>query len=350
MTFAALLSHLVFAGALALLSAGVVRLTIAIKIMDLPGERSLHSVPTPRGGGLGVVAALLAGLAVLYFTARYGRISDPYFLGAIAGLVTIAGVSLADDAFDFGFGWKLLAQAMAAMVAIGAGLVLDVLNLPGIGPVPLGWFAIPFTFGWILYLTNAMNFIDGLNGLCAGTAAIAGLALALLAAGVGGNFVYFGGLLLVAGCLGFLPFNFPAARIFLGDVGSQSIGYWLAILAVAAARFETTQVSFFLVPLLLAAPIFDVGFTLLRRLRAGEKLSQAHRGHLYQVLQRSGWSATRVTLAHWGFAVLHAVVGFRFLTAPPLGKLWLVLAVLAGQLTWAWFVARRARAAGITRW
>lgn len=350
MTLTALLNHLVFAAALALLSAAVVRATIAVKILDVPSDRSAHTTPTPRGGGLGVVAALLAGLSVLYFTARYGRIDDQYFLGAIAGLVTIAAVSLADDALDFSFAWKLAAQAAAAGVAVASGLVLTTLNLPVVGPVALDWFAVPFTLGWILYLTNAMNFIDGLNGLCAGSAAIAGIALALLAAGVGGNFVYFGGLLLAAGCLGFLPFNFPKARIFLGDVGSQSIGYWLAILAVAAARFETTQVSFFLVPLLLAAPIFDVGFTLIRRARAGEKLSQPHRGHLYQVISRAGWPAARVTLVHWGFAVAHGVAGFRFLTAPPLGKLLIVLAVLAGQGAWAWFVASRARAAGVGRW
>jgi UDP-GlcNAc:undecaprenyl-phosphate GlcNAc-1-phosphate transferase len=172
----------------------------------------------------------------------------------------------------------------------------------------------------------------------------------VLAQGQGSSFVYFGGLLLAAGCLGFLPFNFPRAQIFLGDVGSQAIGYWLAVMAVAAARYETLRTPFFLIPLLLAAVIFDVVFTLVRRTLAGENPATPHRGHLYQVIQRAGWPATRVTLVHWGFALLHAWAGFAFLNSEPLGKLWIVLAVIAGQALWALYVTWQARKAGIGEW
>lgn len=350
MTRSALLQHLAFAAALAVLSAAIVRAMITARIMDIPGQRSSHANPTPRGGGLGVVAAILTGLTTLYFSATYGRLGDPYFLGVIAGFTAIALVSLADDVIGFSFVWKLAAQLFAAVVAVANGLYLDTLFLPVVGPVPLGVLGIPFTLAWILFLTNTMNFIDGLNGLCAGIAAIAGVALAILAAAQGGNFVYFGALLLTAGCLGFLPFNFPRAKIFLGDVGSQAIGYWLAVLAVAAAGFDTTQVPFFLVPVLLAAPLFDVAFTLLRRLLAGRRLSEAHRGHLYQVLQRSGWNPVAVTLLHWGFAVVHAFAAFAYLRSDPIRKLWIVLGVFAGQAVYALYVAWRARRAGIGAW
>lgn len=350
MRLTALLQHLAFAAGLAGLSAMIVRAMIVARIMDVPGTRSAHDAPTPRGGGLGIVGAVLTGLGTLYFSAQYGRLGDPYFLGVISGFVTIAAVSLADDVFGFSFLWKLAAQFAAAVVAVGNGLYVDTLSLPIIGQLPLGAFGIPFTIAWILFMTNAMNFVDGLNGLCAGIATIAGIGLALLAAAEGGNFVYFGALLLTAGCLGFLPFNFPRARIFLGDVGSQSIGYWLAVLAVAAARFDSTQVPFFLVPILLAAPLFDVAFTLLRRLLAGEPLSQAHRGHIYQVAVRAGWPAAWVTLAHWGFAVIHAFAGFAYLGSEPLQKLWIVLGVVAGQAAWAGYVAWRARKARVGRW
>jgi UDP-GlcNAc:undecaprenyl-phosphate GlcNAc-1-phosphate transferase len=348
MQLSALLQHLAFAAALAVLSAAIVRAMITVRIMDHPGARSSHDAPTPRGGGLGVVAAVLTGLTTLYFSARYGRLGDPYFMGVIGGFIAIAAVSFADDIRGFSFVWKLAAQGFAAAVAIATGLWLDVLFLPIVGPVELGAWGIPLTFAWILFLTNAMNFIDGLNGLCAGIAAIAGIALAVLAAAEGGNFVYFGGLLLAAGCIGFLPFNFPVAQIFLGDVGSQAIGHLLAVLAVAAARFDSTQVPFFLVPILLAAPIFDVAFTLVRRALAGQPLAQAHRGHLYQVLQRAGWNATHVTLLHWGFALVHGFAAFAYLGRDPLGKLWVVLWVLGGQVAYAAFVAWRAR--GIGAW
>jgi len=349
-TPAALAGHLAFALGLALLSALVVRLVIALKLMDVPNDRSAHAVPTPRGGGLGVVVATLAGLVVLYLEGRVARIADPYFLAVIAGAAAIASVSLADDALDFPFGWKLAAQVAAAALPIAFGLRLERLFLPFVGPVPLGPLAVPLTLLWIVFVTNAMNFIDGLNGLCAGMAAIASGFLAAIALIEGGAFVYAASLFLCSGCLGFLPFNFPAARIFLGDVGSQFIGYMLAVLAIAAAGFEATQVSFFIVPLLLALPLFDVAFTLVRRAIAGERLTEAHRGHLYQVLDRTGFPRAGVTLLHWGFTAAMGVAAFRFVALSPPRKLALYAVVLALLVAYAFWVAARARRAGIGAW
>lgn len=349
-TWQAFAGHLGFCAVLAVLSAIVVRLVIAARLMDVPNSRSAHERPTPKGGGLGVVVATLVGLIVLYARAETARIADPYFIAVIGGGAAIAAVSLADDAFDFSFFWKLAVQVLAAALPISFGLVLDRLFLPFVGEVPLGPFAIPFTLFWIVFVTNAMNFVDGLNGLCAGTAAVASAFLAMIALSEGGSFVYAASLFLCAGCLGFLPYNFPAARIFLGDVGSQFIGYMLATLAVAAARFEATAVSFFIVPLLLAMPLFDVAFTLIRRAIAGEGLIHAHRGHLYQVLDRSGFPRVGVALIHWGFTAAMGIAAFRFLALAPPGKLALYAAVAAALGCYAFWVARRARRAGIVSW
>ena len=349
-TPAALAQHLAFALCLALLSALVVRGVIALRLMDIPNDRSAHQRPTPRGGGLGVVAATLAGLVALYFTGRVARIDDPYFLAVIAGGAAIALVSLADDVFDFSFRWKLAVQVVAALLPIGFGLTLDTLSLPFLGPVPLGPAGALLTLFWIVFVTNAMNFIDGLDGLCAGMAAIASGFLSAVALVEGGAFVYAASLFLCSGCLGFLPFNFPRARIFLGDVGSQFIGYMLAVLAVAAARFEATQVSFFIVPLLLALPLFDVAFTLIRRALAGEQLTEAHRGHLYQVLDRSGFPRIGITLLAWGFTAAMGLAAFRFIALTPPAKLALFLGVLGALSLYAAWVAVRARRAGIGGW
>src|SRR6185312_7098565 len=119
----------------------------------------------------------------------------------------------------------------------------------------------------------------------------------------GGWFVYFASLLLAAGLIGFLPFNFPRARIFMGDVGSQFCGFVLAVLGIAASRFESVEMSFLLVPLLLSGVLYDVAFTLVRRALAGENVARAHRGHLYQVAHRAGMRPVTVTSVHWGFAV-----------------------------------------------
>lgn len=346
----ALLGHLAFCAVLTLVSAIVVRGVIALRLIDVPNARSAHERPTPKGGGLGIVIATLVGLSVLYMRAETARIADPYFIAVIGGGAAIAAVSLADDALDFSFYWKLVAQIGAAALPISFGLSLDRLFLPFVGEVQLGGAGVPFTLLWIVFVTNAMNFIDGLNGLCAGTAAVATAFLAAIALSEGGSFVYAASLFLCAGCLGFLPFNFPSARIFLGDVGSQFIGYMLAILAVAAARFEATQVSFFIVPLLVAMPLFDVVFTLFRRALAGEGLIHAHRGHLYQVLDRTGFPRTGISVIHWGFTAAMGIVAFQFLRLTPPQKLILYLFVFAALIGYALWVAARARRAGITNW
>jgi UDP-GlcNAc:undecaprenyl-phosphate GlcNAc-1-phosphate transferase len=150
--------------------------------------------------------------------------------------------------------------------------------------------------------------------------------------------------------LGFLPFNFPRAQIFMGDVGSQFCGFMLALFGIAAARYEAAPLSFLLVPLLLSGVLFDVAFTLVRRALAGDHLAQAHRSHLYQIAQRSGLDAAIVTLVHWGFVLIGGMTAAGFLLAPHAWKLPIALAPLAVQLVWAAYVARRARVAKIGKW
>ncbi|MFQ3622728.1 MAG: MraY family glycosyltransferase [Acetobacteraceae bacterium] len=343
-------SHAGFFAALALLSAAFVWAALRLCILDVPNDRSAHARPTPKGGGIGVVAATLAGLVIQYEVATIARIEDTYFLAVIVGAVAIAAVSLADDVFAFAFHWKLIAQLAAAVAPMPWGLVLDTLSLPWIGPVPLGPLAWPVTLAWIVFLTNAMNFIDGLDGMCAGIAFVAALFLAAIALAEGGAFVYVAALALAAGCAGFLPFNVPRARIFLGDVGSQFIGYVFAVLGIAAARFDPARISLFLVPLLLAVPIFDVAFTLLRRLAAGERLTEAHRGHLYQVLARTGIAPIRVSALACAMTAALGLAGFRFLGLSPPAKAGLLAAVAATLSLYALWVAARARRAGLTTW
>jgi UDP-GlcNAc:undecaprenyl-phosphate GlcNAc-1-phosphate transferase len=350
MTLAAFLRHLAFAGALALVSALIVAAMISARVMDVPNARSSHARPTPKGGGVGVVVAFMLGITVLYGYADFSRIADVYFRGVILAALAIAVVAFLDDLADWPFAVKLGAQAAAALAAAGTGMYVRVLNLPYLGPLDLGWAGFAVTLAWVLFVTNAMNFIDGLNGLAAGTGLVAALFLALLGAGQGAWFVYFAALLLAAGLAGFLPFNYPRARIFLGDVGSQFCGFVLAILGVAAARFERVEMSFLLVPCLLSGVLFDVAFTLVRRALAGERLTEAHRGHLYQVAQRSGMDARWVAAVHWGFATLGGLDCLAFVQAPSSLKPVLPLLLLGPQLGWLGLVLRRARRAGLGRW
>lgn len=346
----AVLIHLVFATGLALLSAAVVRVMVGVGRLDRPDARKAHRVAVPKGGGVGIVLAFLVGIAVLYRYAEFARLADPYFRGVILAAAAIAVVAFLDDLLDWPFVVKLAAQLGAAAVAVGSGLVVDELNLPWWGTVALGWAAAPVTLAWILFATNAMNFIDGLNGLASGVAAIACAILAVIAAAHGGWFVYFTSLLLASGLLGFLPFNFPRARIFMGDVGSQFCGFVLAVLAVAAGRFQGVELSVLLVPMLLFGVLFDVAFTLVRRAAAGDRLTQAHRSHVYQVAHRSGLDPVRIALVHWGFVLWGGACCWLFLAAQGGLKPLAVLLVLPPQLAWTAYVARRARSVELGRW
>jgi UDP-GlcNAc:undecaprenyl-phosphate GlcNAc-1-phosphate transferase len=350
MTLAALLRHLAFAAALALLSAVVVRIMIAVRVLDRPDERKAHTMDTPKGGGVGIVAAFLVGIAVLYHFAEFARLADPYFIGVIEASIAIAIVAFLDDLFDWKFTVKLAIQVLAALVAVKSGIYVADYRVPYIGSLYVGWVGLPATVLWLLFATNAMNFIDGLNGLAGGVALIAASFLCAIAALHGGWFAYFAALLLAAGLIGFLPFNFPRARIFMGDVGSQFCGFILAILAVVASRLDGVELSFLIVPMLLSGVLFDVAFTLVRRTLAGERLTEPHRGHLYQVAQRSGIPAVAVALTHWGFAAIGGICALVFLAAPSPVKPFIPLATLLPQFVWLGLVRRQARAAGLHHW
>jgi UDP-GlcNAc:undecaprenyl-phosphate GlcNAc-1-phosphate transferase len=261
--------------------------------------------------------------------------------------VAIALVALADDIRDLSARLRLLAQCAAALVAVGSGLVVTKLAIPWTGVVDLGLLGPLLTLFWIVGCTNAVNFMDGLDGLVGGTLLIVSAALAFIAALQAGWFVYAAALFLAAGFAGFLPFNLHPARIFMGDVGSQFAGFVLAVLAVAAARFDVLQLSFLIVPLLMFGLLFDAGFTLLRRALMRERLAEGHRTHLYQLAQRSGVPVRAVAAVHWGFALFHAALALLFLELGAGAKPLVVVPALAAQLAWLGYVVRRMRKAGI---
>ncbi|ONG49732.1 UDP-phosphate N-acetylglucosaminyl-1-phosphate transferase [Pseudoroseomonas deserti] len=348
MTLLAFLEHFAFAGGLALLSALLVRLMIAYPVLDHPDHRKAHSRPTPKGGGVGIVCAFIVGMVVLYQVAQFARMAEHRFIGVILAAVAIGVVAFLDDLRDFRFVVKLGAQALAALVAIGSGLVVDRLALPWLGVVGLGVIGSLLTLFWIVACTNAVNFMDGLDGLVGGTLLIVCAGLGAIAWQEGGWFIYAACLILGAGIAGFLPFNLNPARIFMGDVGSQFLGFMLAVLGVAAARLDAAQLSFLLVPLLLFALLFDTGFTLLRRAAMGERVSAPHRTHLYQMAQRSGLSARRVAAIHWGFSLFHVALAFAFLRLEPALKPLVILPPLGVQLLWLAYVLRRTRSAGLS--
>jgi len=347
MPISILLTHLLMILPLVALSALVVRAMIRWPILDVPNARSAHHVVTPRGGGAGPVLAFILGMIALYQIADLARIADRQFIGVILAAVAIATVGFVDDLRDLSARLRLICQFAAAMVVVGSGLTVTRISVPGVGPVELGFFGTLVTIFWIMGCTNAVNFMDGLDGLVAGTIIIACATLAGIGVSLGGDFVYAAALFLLAGFLGFLPFNLHPARIFMGDVGSQFAGFMLAVLGIAAARFEQTQVSFLIVPLLLFGLLFDAGFTLLRRILMRQRVGAAHRTHLYQMAQRAGVATRAVAAVHWGFALFHAALAAWFLNVSAEMKPLVGLPALAVQLAWAGYVIHRMRRAGL---
>ncbi len=346
----ALPRHLALMAGLAIFSGIIVRVMIAIGVPDRPDARKAHSQVTPKSGGVGIVAAFLLGVLLLYRYGQVSRLAEGYFIGVIAAATLMAVISFIDDLLDISYAIKLATQLLAAAAAVASGLWVHVLALPYYGIIDIGWLGLPLTMFFLLFVTNAMNFIDGLNGLASGVTFIACLFLAGIAGVYGGFFVYTAALLLAGGVLGFLPFNFPRGKIFMGDVGSQFCGFMLALFGIAAARFEAAPLSFLLVPLLLSGVLYDVTFTLIRRILARENIARAHNGHLYQVVRRAGMDARAVVLWHWAFALLGGADAIAFLMVRADAKLFVVLVPLAVQLGWTFYVARRAAAAGLGRW
>ena len=296
----------------------LIALMIRAGVMDHPVHRSSHTRPIPKGGGIGIIGAFLLCLAPALYLTHQPFFTGPIF-GLASGVILLAAVSWLDDLYSFPARYKLAAQFIAAaLAAFGSGASLPMTGLFILGAV---------------FITNALNFIDGINGLASGVMALAALFLA--ASGI--QPVIF---VLYAICLlAFLPCNFPKARIFMGDVGSQS-----GALIIAWGAMQPHRLAGLLTLALLSGVLWDVLFTLARRARAGDRLAQAHRGHLYQLAVRSGMPMPLVTMIYWGFVLWGALACAA--TQP-----WeTVLLVLLPQLCWTGYICTRAKARVQDRW
>jgi len=213
--------------------------------------------------------------------------------------------------------------------------------------VDLGWLGYPLTVIWIVALTNIFNFMDGMDGLAGGVAVIVAVFLCIVTYIEGSFFVYILCYVLAASAAGFLVFNFPRARLFMGDVGSQFLGFSFAALAVIAAEIDASRTSFLVVPLLFFNFIFDTVFTVCRRALRGEKVTQAHRTHLYQLLNRIGWSHVRVSGLHFFMTAAQGVGALMMVEYRPEQEVLLFLPFLAVQSLYAVLIMSAARRHGI---
>jgi UDP-N-acetylmuramyl pentapeptide phosphotransferase/UDP-N-acetylglucosamine-1-phosphate transferase len=262
--------------------AGLRRLAPRLHLVDFPNDRSLHTDPTPRGGGLAVVAVCAVGLVVYAVTGD--RPGTAVLAGYLGGAVLIALVSAIDDMRPLPVGLRLAVQTVAAVVmAVPLAFGSSALALASAGFATVVAFIL--TLMWTVGMTNAFNFMDGVDGLVGAQGVVGGIAWAVLASISGIAWQAVLAVLVAGGCLGFLTQNWPPARIFLGDVGSAFLGFTFAFFAVAVPRsaWQLVAAAVIFWPLL-----FDASITLLRRLRRRENVFAAHRTHLYQRIVLAG--------------------------------------------------------------
>lgn len=280
---------------LALLSAGLTwlarRYALRRQLVDQPGERRSHTVATPRGGGIAIVLSVLAAAAV-------GAVLQPAMAVALAvfaaGLALVAGIGWWDDHHPLPALRRLLVHMLAASLL--AGLVWGATGSP---------VQAVLVFLVTTALVNLWNFMDGINGIAASQAMLGAIAFALILPMPAALLA----IAVAAGCLGFLPFNFPRARIFMGDVGSGALGYLLAALIALAS--VTTQVAWLLLLVPVSAFVVDAGFTLSSRMLSGQRWMEPHTQHVYQRAVKAGASHTQVT----GVYILLALAGVVVMVA-----------------------------------
>ncbi len=299
-----MLLALAAAAAISFLTTPLVKnLAYKVGAIDVPKDnRRMHKVPIPRLGGLAIFVAFL--LTVLIFADI-----DRQIQGILLGSVMIVVLGVLDDIMALKALPKLIVQIAAAGVAVYHGCVIQFFSNPNVFSattyVNLGWLSIPITIIWIVAITNAVNFIDGLDGLAVGVSAISTAALIVIALLVSEINIAMILVALFGACLGFIPYNMNPAKIFMGDTGATFLGYILATLSVTGLFKLYTIISFAVPFLILGVPIFDICFAFLRRIAKGQNPMVADRGHVHHRLIDMGFSQKQsVAIAYMLTAIL----------------------------------------------
>ncbi len=348
MAASALANHLLFAVLLFGVSAALTWCMLRFGIMAVPNRRSSHDWPVANSGGVAIVLTFFAGFGALAYFGDEAPIGAPYMIGFAVASLGVAAISLADDLGHFqSFGVKLVAQIAAALILVAFGIVFREMSLPLVGTFQLGWWGYPMTVLWVVAMTNIFNFMDGLDGLAGGCGVIVALFFGAVTALEGSHFVYILSYVFLASALGFLIFNFPKARIFMGDVGSQFLGFGFAALAVIAAEYDSSHTSLLIMPLLFFHFIFDTTLTFFRRMFAHRNVTEAHRGHLYQLMNQLGVSHLGVSLFHFAITAAQGIGALVLIGIGSRNRVLVFIPYLVFQAIYAVVVLRMAASRGL---
>lgn len=298
------------AGAITLLlTPPAARLARLVGAVDEPSGRRIHTRPTPRLGGLAIMVG--AVVPMLWYLPE-----DAEGRGLIAGAVLVALLGAVDDAVGLDPLMKLTGQAACAAVPVAAGLTIDHITLPLLGVGNLGPLQYPLTILWFVAIVNIINFIDGMDGLAAGVTGIGATSFAIIAASLNRPEAAVAAAALAGACAAFLVWNFHPAKIFMGDSGSMFLGFMVAGVAVSGVMKSAAAVAVVLPLLVLAIPILDTSFVVLKRLKHGRPVYAADRSHFHHRFFTIGWGQRKTVLAMYAWCALMGAVALAIRFVP----------------------------------
>lgn len=275
-----------------------IRLGYRWGLLDLPGARKIHPKPLPFTGGLAVSSGFFLVLLLL------GGPSFPHVVAIFTGGLLVLALGYLDDRYDLSPWVKLAGQAGIALLVAGMGLRIHYLTNPFGNMITLGWAGYPLTILWLVATVNMINLIDGLDGLAAGICLLAAASLLAIGLSMNQTAAAFLCALLIGAMAGFLPYNFPPARVFLGNSGAYFLGYLLGIISITGALKLPTILALAVPVFALGVPFLDTLWAIWRRWRRGEPVTLGDRGHLHHLLVLSGIGEREAVLILYGLSLL----------------------------------------------
>ncbi|HEY6868077.1 MAG TPA: MraY family glycosyltransferase [Candidatus Eisenbacteria bacterium] len=278
----------------------VMSLARRLGALDRPGGRRLHREPVPTLGGLALIAAVLGvAWAARALPGPASALDARPLLGLTLAAIPIVALGVRDDLVGVTPWVKLVVQACAAMVLVLFGYGIPLISNPFGGSFASGWLGIPLTVAWVIVVVNAVNLIDGLDGLASGAVLIAAASLWWVSRAHSDFYVMFFASLLIGATFGFLRYNFPPARVFMGDTGSQFLGLTLAAVSLLQNRKGTAAVTLLFPLVALGLPIADGALAFARRALGGQPVFRPDTGHIHHRLVRLGLSERGAVISLW---------------------------------------------------
>lgn len=315
----ALLAFFVSLATVLIVTPIVKKFAIKIGAVDQPNKRKVHDKVMPRMGGLaifiGVVAGALAG--GLFLHNKITAIS----VGAV--LIVILGIF--DDKYNLSARFKFLVQVLVACLIVSTGLKMDFFSVPFLTDrIELGWMAYPLTVLWIVGITNAINLIDGLDGLAAGISVIGLSTIAVMAFSADKILILSLSLVVIGSTIGFLFYNFHPAKIFMGDTGSLFLGYMISVLSLLGLYKSVTLFSVVVPVIILGVPIFDTTFAIIRRILNKQPISSPDKSHIHHRLMAFGLSHRMAVIVIYMIGLVFSLSAILLTSA----TIWLSLIII----------------------